>query len=127
MHQHQEVVTSKFASLSPQAHYFVVVNMKNKFLAIAAALLIATLSACGNDPGPLAGTWKMNGPIPMTVQFRSGETEAMGMIEKVSYEVKGNDVIVTYKDGLAKGTAMRYTVVGNNTLRTELGSLQRIK
>ena len=49
------------------------------------------------------------------------------MIEKVSYEVKGNDVIVTYKDGLAKGTAMRYTVTGPNTLRTELGSLQRVK
>lgn len=92
--------------------------MKNKLIAIAAASLIATLSACGNDTGPLAGTWKMNGPIPMIVQFRSGETEALGMIEKVSYEVKGNDVIVTYKDGLAKGMAMRYTVAGTNTLHT---------
>jgi len=68
----------------------------------------------------------MNGPMPMSIQFRSGETEAMGMIEKVSYEVRGNDVIVTYKDGLAKGTAMRYTVTGANTLRTELGSLRRV-
>ena len=51
----------------------------------------------------------------------------MGMIEKVSYEVKGNDVIVTYKEGLAKGTAFRYTVIGPNTLRTELGILKRIK
>jgi len=100
--------------------------MKKKLIAIATALLIATLSACGNDPGPLAGTWKMNGPMPMSIQFRSGETEAMGMIEKVSYEVRGNDVIVTYKDGLAKGTAMRYTVTGANTLRTELGSLRRV-
>ena len=69
----------------------------------------------------------MNGPMPMTIQFRSGETEALGMIEKVSYEVNGNDVIVTYKDGLAKGTAMRYTITNANTLRTELGTLQRIK
>lgn len=101
--------------------------MKSKLYAIAIAILVATLSACGNDPGPLAGTWKMNGPIPMTVQFRSGETEAMGMIEKVSYDVKGNDVIVTYKDGMAKGMAMRYTITGPNTLHTELGTLERIK
>jgi len=63
----------------------------------------------------------------MTIQFRNGETEAMGMIEKVSYDARGNDVIVTYEDGLMKGTAMRYTVTGLNTLRTELGTLQRIK
>ena len=102
-------------------------KMKYKLIAITTSLLVATLTACGNDPGPLAGTWKLNGPIPMTIQFRSGETEAMGMIEKVSYEVKGNDVIVTYKDGLAKGTAMRYTATGTNTMRSALGPLQRVK
>jgi hypothetical protein len=101
--------------------------MNNRIVAIAAAIVIVTLSACGSDPGPLAGTWKMSGLASMTIQFRDGETEAMGMIEKVSYEVKGNDVIVTYRDGLMKGTAMRYTVNGPNTLRTELGTLQRIK
>ena len=101
--------------------------MKNKLTAIIAAIAIATLAACGNDPGPIAGTWQLNGIVPMKVQFRSGEKEAMGMIEKVSYEVKGNDVIVTYKEGLAKGTAFRYTVIGPNTLRTELGILKRIK
>lgn len=101
--------------------------MKNKLIVIIIAFGSATLSACGNDPGPLAGTWKMNGIVPMTIQFRSGETEAMGMIEKVSYEVKGDDVIVTYKDGFAKGTAFRYTVTGSNTLRTDLGTLQKIE
>ena len=101
--------------------------MRNKFLVIVTALLGIMLSACGNDPGPLAGTWKMNNPIPMTVQFRSGETEAMGLIEKVSYEVKGNEVIVSYKDGLSKGMSMRYTVTGANTLRNELGAFQRVK
>lgn len=107
--------------------YCSISNMKNKLFAIITAVAIATLAACGNDPGPLAGTWKMNGVVPMTVQFRNGETEAMGMIEKVSYEIKGSDVIVTYKDGLAKGMAFRYTVTGPNTLHTELGTLQRIK
>jgi hypothetical protein len=51
----------------------------------------------------------------------------MGMIEKVSYEVVGNDVLVTYKDGLVKRMAIRYTVTGPNSLRTELGTLQRLK
>lgn len=101
--------------------------MKSKLFAIIAAIAITTLAGCGNDPGPLSGTWKLNGIMPMTVQFRSGETETLGIIEHVTYEVKGNDVIVSYKDGLMKGTAMRYTVTGPNTLRTDLGTLQRIK
>ena len=94
---------------------------------IVAALLLLLLSACSGNPGPLAGTWRMTGAMPMTVQFRNGETEALGIIEKVSYEVKGNDVIVTYKDGLAKGMAMRYTITGPNTASTQLGVLQRIQ
>lgn len=102
-------------------------RMKNRLIAIATAIGIATLSACASDPGPLAGTWKMNGLVSMTIQFRNGETEALGIIEKVSYETRGNDIIVTHKDGLMKGTAMRYTVTGPNTLRTELGTLQRIR
>lgn len=63
----------------------------------------------------------------MTVQFRSGETETLGVIEKVSYEVKGNDVLVTYTDGIAKGMTMKYTMIGQDTAQTELGTLQRIQ
>jgi len=51
----------------------------------------------------------------------------MGMIEKVEYEVKDSDVIVTYTNGMAKGTAMRYTVVDKNTLKTEMGLLHRVQ
>jgi hypothetical protein len=67
----------------------------------------------------------MDGPMPMKVVFRAGETEAMGIIEKVSYKTEGNDVLVTYEDGMAKGTIMRYTVVDPNTVRTEMGTLHR--
>ncbi|MDP1611151.1 MAG: hypothetical protein Q8M11_08825 [Sulfuritalea sp.] len=94
---------------------------------LTVACLLSIVGCSGGDPGPLSGTWKMGGLMPMTVKFRHGETEALGIIEKVSYEVKGNDVIVTYQDGLAKGMAMRYTVTGPNTVRTEMGVLQRIK
>ena len=62
----------------------------------------------------------------MKISFRNGETEAMGMIEKVSYKTDGKDVLVTYLDGIAKGTTMRYTITGPNTAKTELGPLKRI-
>lgn len=91
-------------------------------------ILALALAACsGNSPGPLEGTWQMSGAMPMTITFRDGETEALGMIEKVSYEGEGNDVLVTYLDGMAKGTTMRYSMTGRDTARTELGSLQRIR
>lgn len=68
----------------------------------------------------------MSGPIPMTVTFRKGETEALGIIEKVTYKTEGNDVFVTYEDGMAKGTTMRYTILGPNVVRTALGTLRRV-
>jgi hypothetical protein len=51
----------------------------------------------------------------------------MGMIEKVEYEVNGNDVIVHYVDGMVKGMAYRYTVVDNNTIKSEMSILHRIE
>lgn len=69
----------------------------------------------------------MAGAIPMTVTFRDGETEALGMIEKVTYKTEGNDVLVTYVDGFAKGTTFRHTMIGPNTARTELGTLRRAR
>jgi hypothetical protein len=51
----------------------------------------------------------------------------MGIIEKVSYKVDGNSVIVTYKNGMAKGTSMRYQLVDKNTLSNGMGLMHRIK
>jgi hypothetical protein len=93
----------------------------------ALVVLIFAISGCINSPGALEGTWQMSGAMPMTITFRSGETEALGMIEKVSYKTQGNDVLVTYLDGMAKGTTMRYTITGKNSASTALGSLRRIK
>lgn len=102
--------------------------MKSLVHLIITACLAIVLAACsGNSPGPLEGTWQMTGLIPMTITFRKGETEAMGMIERVSYRTEGNDVLVTYLDGLAKGTTMRYTITGQGSARTELGTLKRIR
>lgn len=103
-------------------------SMNKYIFRVTASILIILLSACtGNDPGPLEGKWKMSGLIPMTIIFRSGETEAMGMIEKVSYKNEGNDVLVTYKEGMSQGMTMRYTIIGPNSVRTELGTLRRIR
>jgi hypothetical protein len=103
--------------------------MKSIGLLFAVIFLTFTVAACSNDgsPGPLEGSWQMKGVIPMIVKFRQGETETLGMIEKVSYKTEGNDVLVTYLDGLAKGTTMRYTMTGQDSARTELGALQRVR
>lgn len=79
------------------------------------ALLSLALSACGNSaPGPLAGTW-VTSPIPMKTTFRDGETETMGMIERVEYKRDGSSIVVTYKDGLMKGTSVRFILVDPTT------------
>ncbi len=69
----------------------------------------------------------MTSPLKMKIQFRQGEVESLGIIEKVSYESKGNDVIVTYESGLMKGNAVRYTLLGSDVARSELGEIRRIK
>jgi hypothetical protein len=93
-----------------------------------AILSILFLSACSrDDPGPLAGTWRMAGAVPVTVHFRSGETETMGVIEKVSYEVNGNVVTARYRSGLMKGAAARYVLTGPDTARFDIVVLRRIR
>ncbi len=69
----------------------------------------------------------MNGLVSVTVIFRDDEEESMGLISKVTYEHKGNDVFVTYVDGLAKGTKMRVTMKSKNTAMTGMGKLTRVK
>ena len=103
--------------------------MKNIARIIISCLLLAVVIACasGKSPGPLEGEWQMSGLVPMTVTFRDGETEAMGMIDKVSYETDGQDVLVTYLDGMAKGTTMRFTMTGPDTVHSEFGALKRIR
>ena len=51
----------------------------------------------------------------------------MGMIDKVSYKREGQDVLVTYLDGMAKGTTMRFTMTGPDTVHSELEALKRIR
>lgn len=84
------------------------------------------LTACGNSPGALEGTWKANGPLPLTVMFRPGETEMMGVIEPVEYRSEGNTVLVIYKDGLMKGSSMRFVLVDRNTATNPMYTLHRV-
>jgi len=98
-------------------------KLKIIFLLLSSALL----SACSEGPGPLEGSWKMSGLMPLTVTYRDGEEESMGLISKVTYKHEGNDVLVTYVDGLAKGTTMRVSITGPNTAVTGMGKLIRIK
>jgi len=95
--------------------------------AIAALLMVATLSGCNRSPAALEGTWKADGLVPMTITFRSGETEAMGVIEQVDYATNGNVVKVTYKDGMMKGSAIAFTIVNQDTATNPMYTLRRIQ
>lgn len=97
-------------------------------LRILISITAIALAACGrSNPGPVAGTWRLNGPIAMLIQYREGETESMGFIEKVSYDVKGPYVIVTTESGPMAGTAFRLRVIDTNTLQTDLGTMHRVR
>ena len=86
------------------------------FRILAITAMTVALAACGNSsPGALAGTWQAAGAMPLKTTFRDGETETLGMIEKVEYKVDGQSVIVTYTDGLMKGTAVRFVLVNPTT------------
>jgi hypothetical protein len=90
-------------------------------------VLTVVASGCGGSPGQLKGTWKADGIVPMTVTFRSGETEAMGVIEHVDYRTQGNTVEVIYKDGLMKGSSMEYVLVDRNTATNPMLTLHRVR
>jgi len=76
---------------------------KSLRIALVFTFAITLLTGCGKSPGPLEGTWKTNGPMSLKIEFRSGETESLGIIEHVEYKIEGNTVTVTYKDGPDEG------------------------
>lgn len=94
-----------------------------------ATMLFLTLLAagCSRSPGQLEGTWKTNGLVPMTITFRPGETETMGIIEHVDYASEGNAVRVTYKDGMMKGSAMKFVIVDHDTATSPMFTLRRVR
>ena len=100
--------------------------MRHLLFAIA-LLTCGLLTACSKGPGSLEGTWQMQGLVPMTVTYRDGEEEAMGIISKVTYKHDGNDVLVTYTSGMAEGNTIRLTKVDENTFTSELGTLKRAR
>jgi len=97
-----------------------------KIYIILAAAIGVLLAGCSGSPGPLEGTWKASGPVPMTITFRPGETEAMGVIEHVDYKAEGNTVEVTYKDGLMKGSSMKFVLVDHNMATNPMFTLRRV-
>lgn len=99
------------------------------YLAGVGAAAVALVGCAKSDPGPIAGTWRVEGAVAMTISYRPGETEALGLIEKVSYEVagQGNEVIVKTESGPMAGVAMRIRVLGPDTLQSQLGVMRRVR
>lgn len=89
--------------------------------------LLFLVAGCGKSPGPLEGEWTAIGPMPFKVVFSRGETEAMGIIEHVSYKIDENTVTVTYTDGVMKGAAIRYTMADHNTAKNPMVTLKRVR
>lgn len=92
---------------------------------------ITLLFGCANNnsdnPGELAGKWNLDGMMSIPMEFKQGEVTAMDITEKVSYEIKGREIFVTYKTGVAKGAVVKYTITGDDSAVTELGTLKRKK
>lgn len=99
--------------------------MKN--LLTTVAVIGTLLTGCNGSPGPLEGTWTTSKPLPMTIAFRPGETEAMGVIEHVDYKTAGNTVEITYKDGLMKGSSMKFFLLDSNTATNAMYTLRRVR
>lgn len=91
---------------------------------LAMTLIVA---GCSGSPGQLEGTWRADGAIPMTITFRPGETETLGVIEHVSYATEGNTVQVTYKDGLMKGSSIRFSIIDHDTVTNAMYTLRRVQ
>ncbi len=89
------------------------------------ALSLAACSGSAENPGAIEGTWKAREPFPVTVTFRPGEMEAMGSTKKVTYQMEGDVVLVTYKEGAQTGRTFRYTVLDDDTLRSDSGTFHR--
>ncbi|MYM92579.1 hypothetical protein [Duganella vulcania] len=99
--------------------------MKTYFAAVVT--VSALLAGCGGSPGALEGTWKASGPIHMIITFRPGETETLGVIEHVDYRVDGDTVQLTYKDGLMKGSSLRFVLVDHDTATNPMYTLRRVR
>ena len=98
--------------------------LKKRLTVLALSTLI--LAGCaGKDPGPLAGTW--NTDIGTTIQFRSGETEADGIVTKVTYKISGKDVKIVHKAGTTKGSSALYTIIDADTAKTPYLTIHRVK
>ena len=80
-----------------------------------------------NSPGPLEGTWRIGGLGTYEIVFRDGETQTANFVEKVSYEMDGRDVLMTYLDGPSKGSTVRFKFTDADHARSSIGSLSKVR
>lgn len=100
--------------------------MNLKIIIFTIFITLFTNGCSNDDPGALEGSWQIVSMVPMTAHFRKGESEVMGIIDKVSYSAKGNDIIVTYESGISEGSSVRFTMKDSGHARSLLGPMFRL-
>lgn len=102
--------------------------MANLMRLLATCALSALLTACKpSDPGPLAGKWRIVEDKRVVIDFKPGESDTMGIVEAVDYDVLASQVIVTYKKGPMSGIPQEYLLTSPDTVTSPIGHLERVK
>lgn len=98
-----------------------------KKFSILILLMISACSQPATSECPIAGHWIAEGKMPFEINFQPGEARMLGMVNKVTYQKKGNVITVIYADGPMKGQSVSYTMVDSNTIKNPMVVLRRAK
>lgn len=93
---------------------------------LGAMALVLALTGCKSSPGPLEGSWRSTGAVPVTITFSPGQVESNGVVEPVAYEESGSEVTVTQTEGMAKGTTTLYVIKSSNSMEAMGHSYRKV-
>ncbi len=99
----------------------------NRFFIIfgtIAAVVLAGLLTLPINSNPLIGKWVFEKQLPFaekqTLEFSNEQVSSMGVTEKVTYSVDGDNVTVIDKEG----RGFVYTVVDENTIESNFAGMK---
>lgn len=102
------------------------IRNRSRLPVLLAGACLLVVACSGRDPGPLYGTWQLEGDAPIQLQFRHGESEVLQTAEAVEYEVHDDEVIVAFKSGPTRGQTLHIRMTGADTAESNIGRLKRV-